>query len=63
MRGADQRGVDLVEYPNVKRWFEGIDARPGVQGGVKVLASEQSSAPHDPKSWDIMFGKTQFQRR
>jgi GST-like protein len=63
MRGAEQRGVDLGEYPNVKRWFDEIDARPGVQRGVKVLASEQSSAPHDPKSWDIMFGKTQFQRR
>lgn len=63
MRGADQRGVDIAEYPNVKRWFNEIKERPAVQRGVKVLESEQSSAPHDPKAWDIMFGKTQFQRR
>lgn len=63
MRGADQRGVDLADYPNVKRWFDEINERPAVERGVKVLASEQSSAPHDPKAWDIMFGKTQFQRR
>ena len=63
MRGADQRGVMLEEYRHVKRWFEEIDARPAVQRGLKTLASEQSSAPHDPKSWEIMFGKKQFQRR
>ena len=63
LRGAENRGVDINEYPNVKRWFDAINARPGVQRGVKVLASEQSTAPHDPKAWDIMFGKTQFQRR
>jgi GST-like protein len=63
MRGAENRGVDIGDYPNVKRWFDEIDARPAVQRAVKVLASDQSSAPHDPKAWDIMFGKTQFQRR
>ena len=63
LRGAENRGVALGEYANVKRWFDEIDARPAVQRGVKVLASEQSNAPHDPKAWDIMFGRTQFQRR
>lgn len=65
MRGAENRGVNIGEYPNVKRWFDAINARPAVQRGVKVLAEVQSisAAPHDDKSWDIMFGKVQFQRR
>ena len=63
LRGADARGVRIEEYPNVKRWFDAIAARPAVQRGVQVLADAQSNAPHDPKSWEIMFGKTQFQRR
>ena len=63
MRGADTRGVDVSAYANVKRWFDEINARPAVERGLKVLASEQSNAPHDPKSWEIMFGKKQFQRR
>ena len=63
LRGADQRGVNLDEYPNAKRWFDEINERPAVQRGLQVLASEQSNAPHDEKSWDILFGKTQFQRR
>jgi len=63
MRGADKRGIDMAEYPNAKRWFDAIDARPAVQRGVKVLAAENTNAPHDEKSRDIMFGKTQFARR
>ena len=65
MRGAENRGVNLEEYPNVKRWFDEINARPAVQRGVKALSEVQSisQAPHDDKSWDIMFGKTQFARR
>jgi GSH-dependent disulfide-bond oxidoreductase len=65
MRGAEQRGVDLAQYPSVKRWFDEIAARPAVQRGVKVLAEAQATnqAPHSDKSWEIMFGKNQFQRR
>ncbi|MBI2294633.1 MAG: glutathione S-transferase N-terminal domain-containing protein [Betaproteobacteria bacterium] len=65
MRGAENRGVNLEEYPRVKRWFDEINARPAVQRGVKVLAEVQAAnqAPHDDKSWEIMFGTVQFQRR
>ena len=65
MRGAENRGVIISEYPNVRRWFDAIDARPAVQRGVKVLAEVQAAnqAPHSEKSWEIMFGKVQFQQR
>lgn len=58
----DRRGVDHDDFPNVKRWFETINARPGVQKGLKVLDGIQR-APLDEKARDIMFGNTQFQRR
>jgi GST-like protein len=63
MRGADQRGIDLAQYPNVERWFNKINSRPAVQRGLKVLSAEHTTQSHDAKSWDILFGKTQFQRR
>jgi GST-like protein len=28
--------IDLATYPNVKRWFDAISARPAVQRGMKV---------------------------
>ncbi|MBI3045898.1 MAG: glutathione S-transferase N-terminal domain-containing protein [Betaproteobacteria bacterium] len=65
LRGAENRGVNINEYPNVKRWFDEIDARPAVQRALKVLAGQSAAnqAPHSDKSWDILFGKAQFQKR
>jgi len=63
MRNADQRGVDLAQYRNVERWFNKINSRPAVQRALKVLSAEHTTQPHDDKSWDVLFGKTQFQRR
>ena len=63
MRNAESRGIDMSQYPNAKRWFDAISARPAVQRGLKVLADESSAAPIDDKARDVMFGKTQFQRR
>jgi len=64
-RGADARGVNIAEYPTVKRWFDAINARPAVQRALQVLADQSAAnqAPHSDKSWDILFGKTQFQQR
>ena len=31
-----ETGIDLANYPNVKRWFETIAARPQVQRGLKA---------------------------
>ncbi len=32
------QGISLAEFANVKRWFEAIDARPGVQRGLAIPA-------------------------
>ena len=65
LRGADARGVNIEEYPNVKRWFDEINARPAVVRALKTLADVQAAnaAPHSDKSWEIMFGKKQFEKR
>jgi GSH-dependent disulfide-bond oxidoreductase len=34
----DWQQIDLNTYPNVKRWFDEISARPAVQRGMKVPA-------------------------
>ncbi len=63
LRNADKRGINLSEFPNARRWFDGINARPAVVRALQVLSNVNNSAPHDEKSRDILFGKTQFVRR
>jgi len=61
-RSYANQGVDLAEFPNVKRWYEAIDARPAVQRGVQVLADRRKPVRTD-KERDILFGATQYERR
>jgi GST-like protein len=37
----DYQTIDLNDYPNVKRWYLTIAARPAVQRGYKVPESDQ----------------------
>jgi GST-like protein len=60
-RSAANQGVDWNEFPNAKRWFDAIEARPAVQRGVAVLADARKALTDD-KAKEILFGKTQYQR-
>ena len=63
LRFPKNQGVDLEQHPNVKRWFEAIDARPAVRRGLAVLADVRRPPPDDPKWRENLFGATQYQRR
>lgn len=63
MRNAESRGIDMTQYPNARRWFDSIAARPAVQRALKVLEDAGNNNPVDDKAREVMFGKTQFQRR
>jgi GST-like protein len=63
LRSHENQGVDLVDYPHVKAWFDKVAARPAVQRGVQVLAERRRQGPIDNKAREIMFGATQYQRR
>jgi GST-like protein len=63
LRFPERRGIDLADYPAVKRWFDAIDARPAVQRGVAVLAENQRKGAMTDAEREVMFGKTQFAAR
>lgn len=63
LRFPERQGINLDDYPNVRRWREAILARPAVQQGLKLLADRSRSAPIDDKQRDVLFGATQYQRR
>lgn len=61
-RSAANQGVDWSRYPNAKRWFEEIHARPAVLRGLQVLAQRRKPLTDD-KAKDVLFGKTQYAGR
>jgi GST-like protein len=61
-RSWKNQGLTLEEFPNVLRWHEEIAARPAVQRGVEVLTSLRKPLV-DKKAKDVLFGKTQYQKR
>jgi GSH-dependent disulfide-bond oxidoreductase len=62
LRSWENQGIVLTDYPHLKQWFDGIAARPAVQRGVKVLADLRTPITGD-KEREILFGKSQYQRR
>ncbi|SDD87659.1 GST-like protein [Variovorax sp. CF079] len=62
LRSWENQGIVLTEFPHLKKWFEGIAARPAVQRGVKVLAELRTPITGD-KEREILFGKTQYAKR
>lgn len=62
-RSYANQGVDLASYPNVRRWFDELSARPAVQKGLTLLADVHRPANIDETSRDNLFGKKQFAQR
>ena len=63
LRSWERQGVNIADYPNLKRWFDGIAGRPAVERGVKVLSDLSRSGPMDEKQREILFGATQYAKR
>jgi len=63
LRSADRQGVNMEEYPNVKRWFDKINERPAVKRGLQVLADRRRTGPLTPEQREVMFGSVQYAKR
>jgi GSH-dependent disulfide-bond oxidoreductase len=63
LRSWERQGVNIADYPNLKRWFDTIAGRPAVERGVKVLSDLSRAGPMDEKQREILFGATQYAKR
>jgi GST-like protein len=56
LRSPEKRGIDLADYPGVKRWFDTIAERPAVKRGIEVLADRRRQGPMTDEERKHLFG-------
>ena len=59
VRSWKNQGIDWVDYPNLRKWFDEIAARPAVMRGVEVLAHLRKPLTTDAAR-DALFGTSQY---
>ena len=57
MRNWDRRGIDIIEFPNVKRWHDVIAARPAVVRGLAHQAPAALDLANNEEAQKILFGQ------
>jgi GST-like protein len=55
-RGAERRGVEIADYPAVRRWLDALEERPGVRRGMTVLADRRREGPMTDEQRRNLFG-------
>jgi hypothetical protein len=59
----ERQGQRLQDYPNFRRWYDLLIARPAVQKGLALMAERQLSAKLDDSSRSALFGDDQYRPR
>ena len=66
VRSYTRKTKNLGDFPNAKRWFNAVDARPAVKRGLELLATEREAAAMlgmTDQAREILYGSLQYQRR
>jgi GST-like protein len=62
LRAPERQGVDIDQYPTLKRWRDAILERPAVQRAVQVLAERRRTQMTDEQR-ENLFGAKQYAAR
>lgn len=55
--------IEIDEFPNVKRWYEKIGERPGVQRGMAVMKEEEVIGNPSDETREVFFGNRQIKQQ
>ena len=61
LRAPERQGVNIDDYPSLKRWRDKIAGRPAVKKAVEVLADRRRATPgFNKEQAEVLFGATQY---
>jgi len=64
LRFPERQGVNIEDYPRLRKWRDRIAARPAVKKALEVLADRRRATPSFSKEQaEVLFGATQYARR
>jgi GST-like protein len=64
LRFPERQGVNIDEYPHLKRWRDAIYERPAVKKAFTVLADRRKAVPEMTKEQkENLFGAAQYAKR
>lgn len=58
VRPYRNQGQDLADFPNLRRWFEALSARPAVERGWSVGQEHRKNLADDKDAQKVLFGQT-----
>jgi GSH-dependent disulfide-bond oxidoreductase len=63
LRFPERQGVDIAQYPTLKRWRDAILERPAVKRALEVLKDARRDGEMTQEQKEYLFGAKQYERR
>jgi GST-like protein len=56
-KSHERQGIDLAEFPNARRWYDTLMARPAVATGMAIGEEKRSNLQDDEEAKKVLFGQ------